>query len=83
METIIKQIYEQAKLLNACPRFTGRERTLAVALQKKERGPAGAAWRNRKMLWRQTAARRNRRMLRRQAAAVSAVSAGKWAEILC
>ncbi len=28
MEQIIKQIYEQARLLGACPLFTGRERTL-------------------------------------------------------
>lgn len=28
MEELIKQIYQQAKLLDACPRFTGKERTL-------------------------------------------------------
>ena len=28
MEKLISQIYQQAKLLGACPRFTGKERTL-------------------------------------------------------
>ncbi|WP_320980053.1 hypothetical protein [Bacteroides sp.] len=28
MESIIKQIYAQAKLIGACPRFTGQEKTL-------------------------------------------------------